>query len=273
MTKGSSMALFDGETVASRLSQWFCGHWLILVSSILGLFVLLPFLAPVFMSFGLSIPARLIYWVYSFLCHQLPERSYFLFGPKISYSLPEIQSIWQNTANIAILRQFVGNSQMGWKVAWSDRMVSMYTSLWLFGILWGITKKRSDPLPLWALLIFLLPMAIDGTTHLISDLSGIGQGFRYSNEWLASITNNIFPAVFYSGDAWGSFNSWMRLLTGMFFGFGIVWFAFPLFEETFMNTWEAMEYKTHYRSLLQNEKERLSQLRLAADPEQMTDPV
>ena len=106
-----------------------------------------------------TLPGRVIYWVYSFLCHQLPERSYFLFGPKISYSLPEIQSAWQNTNNIAILRQFIGNAQMGWKVGWSDRMVSMFTSLWLFGMLWGIFRRKIKPLPWWGLVLLLLPIS------------------------------------------------------------------------------------------------------------------
>jgi uncharacterized membrane protein len=271
MTKGSSMGLFDGETQTSRWIQWVCRRWVLMVSILMGLFVMLPFFAPVFMSIGWSIPARLIYSIYSFLCHQLPERSLFLFGPKISYSLQEIQSVWQNTNNIAILRQFVGNSRMGWKVAWSDRMVSMYASLWLFGILWGVLKKKPASLPWWGLCLFLLPMAIDGSTHFISDLSGIGQGFRDSNAWLATLTNNSLPPGFYAGDALGSFNSWMRLLTGVLFGLGIVWFSFPLFDEAFTNARDALEYKTHYRCLLQTEKERLSKMRMVVDPVEMID--
>jgi len=35
------------------------------------------------------------------------------------------------------------------------------------------------------------------------------------------------------------------------------------------NAREAMEYKTHYRLLLQTEKERISKMRLAPDPEKI----
>jgi hypothetical protein len=73
-------------------------------------------------------------------------------------------------------------------------------------------------------------MGIDGTTHFLSDITGIGQGFRYTNAWLAALTNNAFPSSFYIGDALGSFNSWMRLLTGVFFGIGVVWFGFPYLD-------------------------------------------
>lgn len=208
-------------------------HWILVIGSILGLYAGLPFLAPVFMQAGWSGPARIIYFIYSFLCHQLPQRSYFLFGPKVTYSLPEVQAAWRNTLDPLVLRQFIGNPEMGWKVAWSDRMISMFTSLWFFGLLWWPLRRRLKPLPWWGVILFLLPMAVDGTSHLISDLAGIGQGFRDSNAWLAALTNFSLPLSFYAGDAWGSFNSLMRLLTGILFGAGIVWFGFPYLDEFF----------------------------------------
>src|SRR4030042_6572594 len=108
-----------------RLSRFISGRWMLLISLLLGIYIGLPFLAPVFMHIGWSGPGRVIYFIYSWLCHQLPERSFFLFGPKFTYSLAEVQNAWQNTINPVVLRQFIGNSEMGWKVAWSDRMVSM----------------------------------------------------------------------------------------------------------------------------------------------------
>ncbi len=73
-------------------------------------------------------------------------------------------------------------------------------------------------------------------SHLVSDLFGIGQGFRDSNAWLAILTNHSFSPGFYAGDAWGSFNSLMRLLTGILFGMGIVWFGFPYLDAAFSPT-------------------------------------
>jgi len=125
---------------------------------------------------------------------------------------------------------------MGWKVAWSDRMVSMFTSTWLFALLWWPLRRRIKPLPWWGLVLFLLPMEVDGTSHLFSDLAGIGRGFRDTNTWLAVLTHQAFPASFYAGDAWGSFNSLMRLLTGLLFGVGIVWFGLPQLEMSFSET-------------------------------------
>lgn len=199
----------------------------------MGVYVGLPFLAPVFMKLGLDFPARAIYFIFSLLCHQLPQRSYFLFGSKVSYSLTEIQAVWQNTLNPLVLRQFIGNPELGWKVAWSDRMVSMFTSLWLFGMLWRPLRRWLKPLPWWGLVLLLLPMAVDGASHAISDLYGIGQGFRDSNAWLVVLTNNAFSHGFYAGDAWGSFNASLRLLTGILFGVGIVWFGFSFLDDSF----------------------------------------
>ncbi len=223
----------SNQTHSGRLSYFLSQHWFFVFSLALGLYVTLPFLAPIFMQIGWSGVGRVIYFIYSWLCHQLPERSFFFFGPKFTYSLAEVQAAWQNTLNPLILRQFIGNSEMGWKVAWSDRMVSMFTSTWLFGLLWWPLRRRVKPLPWWGLILFLLPMAVDGTTHFFSDLAGIEQGFRDSNVWLATLTQHAFPTSFYAGQAWGSFNSLARLFTGISFGLGVVWFGFPYMDEAF----------------------------------------
>lgn len=219
---------------SEQLSSLLSKYWFLSFTVVFGLYVGLPFLAPVFMHIGWPVIGKGIYLIYSFLCHQLPERSFFLFGPKISYSLAEIRSVGVNTSDISLLRQFIGNPEMGWKVAWSDRMVSMFTSMLLFGLAWRPLKRWIPMLPWWGFILFLLPMAVDGTSHFISDLAGLGQGFRDSNTWLAVLTNQVFAPSFYAGDAVGSFNSWMRLLTGILFGLGIVWFAFPYIEEAFL---------------------------------------
>lgn len=214
-------------------TNWLANHWLQAFLVIYGLWIWLPWLAPIFMHLGWQGPGRALYFVYSFFCHQLPERSFFLFGQKPMYSLGEIQSAWQNTTNPLALRQFVGNAVMGWKLGWSDRMVSFYGGVWLFALAWWPLRRKIRPLPWWGLALFLLPIVLDGGSHAISDLSGIEQGFRQSNQWLALLTNHMFPASFYVGNALGSFNSWMRLITGLLAGLGLVWFVFPYMEASF----------------------------------------
>jgi uncharacterized membrane protein len=236
-------------TTANRWIYRLSRRWVLIFGVLFGIWVGLPLLPPFFMSMGWDSLANAIYMLYSFQCHQLPQRSFFIFGSKGMYSLNEIQTVWQDTTNPLILRQFIGTPEMGWKVAWSDRMVYMYTSILVFGGIWWFFRRKIKPLPWWGLLILLLPMAVDGTSHLISDFTGIGQGFRDSNAWLASLTNYAFSSRFYAGDALGSFNSWMRLLTGVLFGLGIVWFSFPYLDKSFTGLAKFLQNKRDHSQL------------------------
>jgi uncharacterized membrane protein len=215
---------------------WISKHWFETFLILYGIWVWLPFLAPVFMKLGLTTAGNVLYFIYSFFCHQLPERSFFFFGEKTMYSLSEIQAVWQDTANPMILRRFIGNEAMGWKIAWSDRMISFYTSVWLFALVWWPLRRKLKPISWWAFALLLLPMIVDGTAHAVSDLAGIGLGFRDTNQWLANLTNNSLPVAFYAGDALGSFNSWARFISGLLAGLGIVWLAFPyIFQSQALN--------------------------------------
>ena len=233
----------EAVIIVDRLVYFFCRHWLAVVVIVLGLFAGLPFLAPVLMQLGWKSAANVIYAFYATQCHQMPQRSFFLFGPKAMYSLTEVQAVWQNTNNPLILRQFMGNAQMGWKVAWSDRMVSLYGGIWSFAMLWSPLRRRVKPLPWWGFVLLALPMVLDGGTHFLSDLAGIGQGFRDGNVWLAALTGNVLPATFYAGDALGSFNSLMRIVTGLLFGLSVVWLAFPYLQQAFTEMEYNMEAK------------------------------
>jgi uncharacterized membrane protein len=242
----SGIRLGPRRTFAVGLNRLVLGlarHWLLALNLLLALFVTLPWLAPVFMHTGQTGLGRAIYLLYSTQCHQLPQRSYFLFGPQLSYSLSEIQAAWVKTNNPLVLRQFLGNSEMGWKVAWSDRMVSMYMSVVLGGLLYALLRKHLRPPPWWIFVLLLMPLVIDGGTHMLSDLGGLGSGFRDTNAWLAWLSGNRFPANFYGGDGLGSFNSWMRLLSGLVFGLGIVWLGYPHLEQIAQGTAAEIEAK------------------------------
>jgi uncharacterized membrane protein len=241
-----SSALPRKRTLAILANRWaygLCRHWLLVVNVLLGVYVGLPWLAPVFMKLGWPLAGQLIYVLYSTQCHQLPERSFFLFGAQPMYSLAQIHAVWQNTSDPFILRQFIGTPELGWKVAWSDRMVSLFTSLFVFGLGYALLRKKLKPLPLWGFALLALPMALDGGSHLISDIAGIGQGFRDSNAWLAVLTQHTLPATFYAGDALGSLNSWLRLITGVLFGLGAVWALYPLLRASLTEAGHEIEEK------------------------------
>ena len=216
--------------------DWISNHWFEAFLIVYGIWVWFPFLAPILMKLDLTSAGNIVYYIYSFFCHQLPERSLFFFGEKTMYSLAEIQAAWQDTSNPMILRKFVGNEAMGWKIAWSDRMISFYTSVWLFALAWWPLRRKLKPVSWWVFALLLVPMIIDGSTHALSDLAGIGLGFRDTNQWLVALTNNALSPAFYAGDALGSFNSWARLISGLLAGLGIVWLAFPyIFQSQALN--------------------------------------
>jgi uncharacterized membrane protein len=218
-----------------RFELWLSRHWLALFNTFVGVVVVVPYLAPVFMRLGLTGIADRIYFLYVILGHQLPQRSIFLFGPQLMYSLPEITAITQ-TLDPLVLKHFIGSAEIGWKVAYSDRLMAWYGGFWIASLVYAVIRRRVRPLPFWGLILFSLPLFIDGTTHTISDVlinNQFGTGFRDTNLWLTQLTNNALPLWFVAGDAVGSFNSIMRWISGALFGIGLAWFLLPYAEGTF----------------------------------------
>lgn len=231
-----------------QIALWLVEHWLFVVSVLFGGFVLLPFVAPVFMALGWTGPANLIYAFYSMFCHQMAQRSFFLFGPAPMVNLSDLPVATGGslTVDMIALRQFIGNEALGWKVAWSDRMVYMYGAMWLAGAAYGVLRQRNTARPIHPAIFVLLlvPMIVDGGTHLLSDASGgLGAGFRETNQWLAALTSNALTNGFYQGDGLGSFNSWMRLVSGLTFGVGVVWFTYPYLELSLYETAQRLRLK------------------------------
>jgi len=211
--------------------DWLCRHWVVWFSLLTGVWVILPWVAPVLMHAGARQPAALIYLIYAPQCHQLPQRSYFLFGPAAMVPLHEIVAR-TGSVNPLLLRAFLGAPDLGWKVAWSDRMVSLYSPLFLGALLYWWTGRTWQPVRWsWRLLLPYLPLLIDGLSHSVDDLFALG--IRTENGWLASLTNGAFPLSFYSGDAIGSFNWWMRLITGLVASFALVRQLYPHLDRGF----------------------------------------
>ncbi len=180
---------------ASAVVQWIARHWLACFNIAWGAYAFVPFLAPLFFNLGWEEPARIIYFLYSFTCHQLPDHSYFLFGP---WHAPHAEQLlaagMPATPNLLIERQFIGNSEIGYKVALCQRDVAIYGAVFFAGVIFAFVRSWLKPLPIKWFILLALPMAIDGGTQLI--------GLRESN-WL------------------------LRTLTGGLFGMAAVWWAYP----------------------------------------------
>jgi uncharacterized membrane protein len=181
-----------------RLVARVARHWLALFNIIVALFVGMPFLAPVLMHAGATGVGRAIYLIYSPTCHQLPERSFFLFGPEPVYSVQELEAVGQLPIGTNILQReylrWVGSPATGYKVAICERDVAIYGSLLLFGLLFGLwrrkwqsTQRPLPKLPFWAYGLLLVPMLADGLTQLF--------GLRESDWFLRSLTGLLFGAA------------------------------------------------------------------------------
>ena len=223
----------SASTAATRLDAVIRGiltHGLFIVLVILLAFVALPFVAPLAFAAGHAHIGTIIQLLYSPFCHQLPQRSWFFFGPQLTYTFAEITKA-AGTTDPLHLRHFYGSPELGWKVAWSDRMVSFYFMTPIFGFVYLLLRRfenRTLAISTKLLLLSLLPLVIDGSTHLLNDaIWGISAGgWRDTNVWLLLLTQNRFPH-FYSGDQYGTFNWWMRLLTGIVAAWGMAFYIFP----------------------------------------------
>jgi uncharacterized membrane protein len=202
--------------LADRFVFWLTKHWLAILNGLAFLYVGLPFLAAVLMHLGAEGPGMLIYTLYRPLCHQLPQRSWFLFGPQLAYSLPELMER-AGTEAVAgpFAGTFVGNPALGYKVALCQRDTAIYGAILLFGLLYGLLRRRwkVPPLPWWAYLGFgLLPMLLDGGYQFVSYALALfwPQGPIAAHETTPTL----------------------RVVTGALFGLATVWLAYPLIQET-----------------------------------------
>jgi len=190
----------------------------------------LAILAPGLMAQGQPDAAQIVYRFLAPHDHQLPQRSYFLFGQAggvRSYSLAQVLDWGADRAN---LRAFVGNPVIGFKMGLNHRMTAIFMAIFLGGLGWGLAGGRPRLGPVGFLLL-ALPLLVDGFSHMLSENSG--QGFRASNSWAIDLTGGGLPGWFYEGTTIGSLNWLLRTVTGLLFGLGLVWFLFTYMSYRF----------------------------------------
>jgi uncharacterized membrane protein len=223
---------------ADKLTSVFNHHWLLIFNVMSGLFIGLTAVAPLLMALGLERPARLLYLAYAPNCHQLPQRSYFLFGPHgiDTYSLEQVLS-WGGNPNH--LRGFVGNAEIGFKMAMAHRTTAIFGAVFLAGLAFALLRRRLPALPWKWYPALIAPILVDGLSHVISEVTGLG--FRGTNAWAAWLTGSALGPIFYTGTGIGSLNWLLRTLTGVLFGLATVWLLYPLLEEAFADGQRQLE--------------------------------
>jgi uncharacterized membrane protein len=219
-------------TRADGFNLWLSNHYMAVINLVVIIYLGFTFLAPVLMKVGAVSQANFLYRGYSFLCHQLGYRSFYLFGEQpfyprqaagvkgyLSFSQATGMSEADNPEAIFNARLFVGNETVGYKVALCERDVAMYAGILLFGLLFALVHFRLPPIPWYVwLLVGVFPIAIDGFSQLFSQAPFHLLPFRESTPFL-------------------------RILTGGLFGFFTAWFGFPLVEESMAESRKLMSSK------------------------------
>lgn len=227
-----------------KANLWMLGlarNWLKIALILLTLYTTLPFAAPVLMKAGAEGPAKAIYTFYKPFCHQFVFRSFFLFGDQYVYprantgtSLTPFETYaaeipafdnWDfrtfDSELISSARNYVGNEQMGYKIALCERDISTYLALLLGGIIYSRprVRRRLRPLPFWLyFFVGLGPIGLDGFSQLF--------GYPPFEFWPARETLPIF-----------------RVTTGLLFGLMSAWLAFPHFDRSMKETQYQIEMK------------------------------
>jgi uncharacterized membrane protein len=145
------------EGFGDTLGRFFTRHWLGLMNGVLLVITGLSILAPYLEHAGHPIPGLLIYKAFRLLCHQKPERCFFVFGHQMAVC---------------------------------SRCFSVYASFLLIGLAFAawraLTQRHWEEIPLWMLGVLAIPMALDGVTQLV--------GWRESTQVLRTITGTLVGA-------------------------------------------------------------------------------
>ena len=224
-----------GWTKSDRFSYWMSRHYLAFFNILIGIYLGLAFLAPILQKIGAKGPANVLYTGYSFVCHQIAYRSWFLLGEQAAYptaeagikgwiSYEEMTGLDPNTATgLWDARSYRGNEIMGYKVALCERDVAIYAAMLVFGLAFAFFRARFthiQPIPwyLWVLL-GMVPIGLDGGTQLLSQ---------------------FFPQV-HPYIPYRESTPLLRTITGALFGIFTAWFGYPYVEESMSETRNYMQ--------------------------------
>jgi len=210
---------------------WLARYWYFIAMLLTAAILAAGVLAPALMAEGYPDAGQRIYRFLRSQNHQLPQRSYFLFGEAgaiRSYSLEQVLNFGAAPQH---LEDFVGNAEIGYKTALNHRMIAIFVGIFVGGLIWGLNRQRPQLSFIWFLPL-ALPLIFDGLSHMISEASG--EGFRQSNAWAVTLTANAFSQTFYQGTTTGTLNWLLRTVTGLLFGLGLAWWLFSYLSRRFI---------------------------------------
>ena len=112
----------------------FTRHWLAGVNTALALVTGLPVLAAWLLAHGQHGLAHLIFLAYMPICHQRPERSFFLWGEQMAFC---------------------------------QRNTAIFVTILVSGLAFAVVRHYLQPPPWRVVMLLMAPMAIDGFTQLV----------------------------------------------------------------------------------------------------------
>lgn len=200
-------------------------HWILTVFLIL--YTVIPFLSPIFFETGHPRAGWWIQTIYKFLCHQRPERSMFLFGEQLTYSSAELADLGYEGALAGY--GYVGNSDIGYKVAFCIRDTFLYGSMAIAGMITGFMKSKPR-IKWYVIALVALPLVMDGTIQFISEFLYLTQ-----QRWGLDLAKPPYLS-----------NNVTRAVTGTFFGFGIGLVLFSELKDALINGWDNGNNKEYH---------------------------
>lgn len=157
-----------------RAVSWIFRHWLLPLNALIGLYACLPWVSPLLKASGHPLLGEIVFRIYTPLCHQRPERSFFICGHQ---------------------------------VAFCHRCTAFYGGIFLAGLAFSALRRWLQPASFRLGGLLLLPMLLDGGSHIINDALDLG--------WRGG------------GDDIGSLNFWLRMITGVLAALAVLLVVYP----------------------------------------------
>lgn len=136
----------------------------------LGAIITLPILGPIFLFLGLELPAKIIYFIYSFFCHQFASRSINIFD---------------------------------YQIAWCARDTGIWFAFFFAALL--VKLNKLPKLKIYWVIPFIIPMALDGGLQTIFTYLNLSPDGVLTGEPLyvsTNLTRFITGSVFGFGVSW-----------------------------------------------------------------------
>jgi uncharacterized membrane protein len=158
------------DAVMRRAGEITMEYWALAITIFMGLIVFAALSVPLLTYLGLDSIAKPLFFTLHLICAQIPSHSFYILGHQLGMCA---------------------------------RNMGIYSSMFIGGLVFVLSKKRLPGIPWWVWVLMVLPMAYDGLTQMF--------GLRES--------------------------TWeLRVLTGALFGAGNMWFVLPFIQRTLLET-------------------------------------